>query len=190
VRSFFIILKEVSETEYRAALKGHEILMRHPVPDDAEKMIEGRKLVCDETDYLGRYGDEVKMTTEEERKYIEDMTSSKSNISVVVFCDGEYIGDCSVTGGTCDRLKHRGTLGIALRLKYTGLGIGTLLMENILNEAKECGFEQIELKVATKNERALALYKKFGFQICGTLPHHMKYRDGTYADMYYMVKML
>lgn len=61
-------------------------------------MIEGLKLVCDETDYLGRYGDEVKMTTEEERKYIEDMTSSKSNISVVVFCDGEYIGDCSVTG--------------------------------------------------------------------------------------------
>lgn len=169
----------MSETEYRAALKGHEILMRPPVPDDAEKMIEGLKLVCDETDYLGRYGDEIKMTTEEERKYIEDMTSSKSNISVVVFCDGEYIGDCSVTGGTCDRLKHRGTLGI-----------GTLLMENILNEAKERGFEQIELEVATKNERALALYKKFGFQICGTLPHHMKYRDGTYTDMYYMVKML
>lgn len=180
----------MSETEYRAALKGHEILMRPPVPDDAEKMIEGLKLVCDETDYLGRYGDEIKMTTEEERKYIEDMTSSKSNISVVVFCDGEYIGDCSVTGGTCDRLKHRGTLGIALRLKYTGLGIGTLLMENILNEAKERGFEQIELEDATKNERALALYKKFGFQICGTLPHHMKYRDGTYTDMYYMVKML
>ena len=33
--------------EYRAALKGHEILMRHPVPDDAEKMIEGLKLVCE-----------------------------------------------------------------------------------------------------------------------------------------------
>ena len=66
----------MSETEYRAALKGHEILMRPPVPDDAEKMIEGLKLVCDETDYLGRYGDEIKMTTEEERKYIEDITSS------------------------------------------------------------------------------------------------------------------
>ena len=63
-------------------------------------------------------------------------------------------------------------------------------MENILNEAKERGFEQIELEAATKNERAPALYKKFGYQICGTLPHHMKYRGGTYADMYYMVKML
>ena len=40
------------------------------------------------------------------------------------------------------------------------------------------------------NDRAIALYKKIGFEKMGTFPHNMKYKDGTYADAYWMVKIL
>lgn len=49
---------------------------------------------------------------------------------------------------------------------------------------------QLELEVVADNDRAIALYKKIGFEKMGTFPHNMKYKDGTYADAYWMVKIL
>ena len=40
------------------------------------------------------------------------------------------------------------------------------------------------------NERAIRLYREMGFEICGTFPNNMKYKDGSYADAYWMVKRL
>ena len=40
------------------------------------------------------------------------------------------------------------------------------------------------------NQAAVALYEKLGFVRCGTLPRNMKYADGHYADVYWMVKYL
>ena len=34
------------------------------------------------------------------------------------------------------------------------------------------------------------IYKKMGFEIFGTFPNNMKYKDGTYADAYWMMKRL
>ena len=44
--------------------------------------------------------------------------------------------------------------------------------------------------MAAQNAGAIALYKKLGFEICGTLPRNMKYPDGNYADVLYMAKLL
>lgn len=55
---------------------------------------------------------------------------------------------------------------------------------------KEKGLEQITLEVSAKNKSAVALYKKFGFEIYGTFPKNMKYKDGTYSDVIWMMKEL
>lgn len=88
------------------------------------------------------------------------------------------------------RNKHRVSMGIALQQKYSGNGIGTKMVETLLSVAKEKGIEQMELEVVTTNERAIGLYKKMGFEIFGTLPDNMKYKDGTYADVHWMMKKL
>ena len=63
-------------------------------------------------------------------------------------------------------------------------------MERLIAFAKQSGFEQIELTVESKNQRALQLYHKNGFIIYGTRPHGLKYPDGSYDNDYLMVKML
>ena len=88
------------------------------------------------------------------------------------------------------RFRHCVSLGIALYQKYTGMGIGKAILETVINLAKEMGYEQVELEVVADNERAIALYKKMGFEICGTTPKAMKYKDGSYADEHKMVKIL
>ena len=64
------------------------------------------------------------------------------------------------------------------------------LMERLLAFAAQCGYEQIELTVESKNHRALRLYLRYGFTVYGTRPHGMKYPDGSYDNDYLMVKML
>ena len=93
-------------------------------------------------------------------------------------------------GNALSRYKHRASVAIALYQKYTGMGIGRAMLEKIIAIAKDKGIEQLELEVVATNERAIGLYKSVGFEICGTMPNNMKYKDGTYADMYWMMKKL
>ena len=60
----------------------------------------------------------------------------------------------------------------------------------IIENAYEKGIEQLELEVVASNQSGLALYKKMGFETWGTFPNKMKYKDGTYADCYWMIKKL
>ena len=46
-------------------------------------------------------------------------------------------------------------------------GIGTLLMNTILKQAKLSGARMVILETQTCNENAIAFYKKIGFEIIG-----------------------
>ncbi|MGB0389276.1 MAG: GNAT family N-acetyltransferase [Ardenticatenaceae bacterium] len=52
---------------------------------------------------------------------------------------------------------------------YHGFGIGAKLMKRSLSKAKELGYESIWLCVWEKNERAIAFYRKWGFEKVGMI---------------------
>lgn len=56
------------------------------------------------------------------------------------------------------------SFAISLFKEYRGLGIGKTLMKTMLDELKVCGYKQASLAVQKEN-MALNLYKKLGFQI-------------------------
>jgi GNAT superfamily N-acetyltransferase len=58
-------------------------------------------------------------------------------------------------------------LGIAVMKKVRGKGIGNLLMENLIETASKDGFTSLSLSVDPKNNQAVQLYKKLGFEQCG-----------------------
>ena len=55
---------------------------------------------------------------------------------------------------------------------------------------EKCGFETAELTVVEGNNRAIHMYKTFGFMEVGRIPKANKYDDGTYAADIHMVKSL
>jgi L-phenylalanine/L-methionine N-acetyltransferase len=78
---------------------------------------------------------------------------------------------------------------MAVRDDWQGRGIGTALMEVALDLADNwLNLTRMELSVYTDNAAAVALYKKFGFEIEGT---HRRYafRNGEYADAYTMARI-
>lgn len=86
--------------------------------------------------------------------------------------------------------KHRAGIGIALYQKYTGFGLGRLMLNCLLKEIETAGYEQAELTVVEGNDRAYRLYQSLGFNECGRIPHANKYDDGTYGGEILMVKNL
>lgn len=85
--------------------------------------------------------------------------------------------------------NRRGGLGMGLLPEYRGQGLGSKLLGSVLDHAKNFGLEKVELHVYTSNQTAIALYKKFGFEIEGLIK---KYRilDGEYFDALTMAKFL
>jgi diamine N-acetyltransferase len=52
--------------------------------------------------------------------------------------------------------------------RWLGSGVGRALMQTCLDEARESGYRTIYLGVWEQNHRALAFYRKWGFEIVGS----------------------
>ena len=177
--------------EEQFTLGERNIVLRSAHEDEADMLIEYLKTVTGETDYLLINPDEVKYTTEGEIKFIKHQNEAEDAMMVLAFVDGDYAGNCSFTAeGNSRRVKHRADIGIALFQKYTGFGLGRLMLERLISKIKENGFEQAELTVVGGNDRAYHLYESLGFKECGRMPNANKYDDGSYSDDIYMVLTL
>ncbi|MCF0131683.1 MAG: GNAT family N-acetyltransferase [Pseudobutyrivibrio sp.] len=155
-------------------------------------MLPYLKRVSEETRFLLKEPDEIAdLTLESEEEFIINNLDKERGCLVLAFLDGEYVGNASfdVAGGS-RRNRHRADIGIALYLGYTGMGIGALLFECIMENIEKCGYSQAELTVVSDNSRAIHLYEKFGFKECGRIPNANRYDDGTCSDDIRMVKML
>lgn len=178
--------------EKKVILKnGQTCILRSPRIEDAAQMIEYLKISAGETDFLLRYPEEVNVTLEQERDMLQWYLASERNVMLMAEIDGVIVGNSSfVSVGKKIRVRHRCSVGIALYKKVWGLGIGTALLEMLIAKAVECDYEQMELDVLSKNDRAIHLYEQMGFVKCGIRPNAIRHKDGTYDDDIIMVRQL
>ena len=170
---------------------GREILLRNAEPDDAEALLRYLKTTAAETRFLVREPEEITLSVEAERQFIEGKIAAERELMIVAFAEGEHVGNCSLMEvGGARRYRHRCSVGIALYRAYWGRGIGRIMLETVLRTAAELGYEQAELEAVADNHAAVALYEKLGFRRYGVFPDNMKYKDGTYADGIWMMKKL
>lgn len=171
-------------------INGKSLLLRNATSSDAGMLIDYLKTVNTETRFLRYEPEEISYTLEQECKFIENINASKCNIMLLAFLDGIYIGNCSYAVDNAMRVRHRATLGIALYGKYTGMGIGGVMIDTLCSIASENGIEQMELEVVSDNTNAISLYERLGFVRCGSIPRANKYKDGNYSDEIRMFKSL
>lgn len=159
-----------------------EITILAVTPEDAEALIEFTRKVGGETDNLTFGSDGIKITIEEERNFLESFQNSSRKAFYVAKKDGQIIGNASFRSCSGERISHRGEFGIAVLKSEWGQGVGSMLLEKIIKFAKETAkVDIISLEVRSDNERAISLYKKFGFQKIGTFKGFFKI-DGKYID--------
>lgn len=170
---------------------GRECVLCPTTAKYAEEMIEFLKATAGETPFLLSYPDEVNFTFEDEWEYLTRLYADDRSAMLMALVDGKVVGNSSILGlGGKRRIRHRCSLGIALRKEYWGLGIGTAMIGYLSELAQQIGYEQIELEVLDGNDTAKRLYEKCGFAETGKHIHAVKYDDGTYRDEWLMVKTL
>jgi putative acetyltransferase len=104
--------------------------------------------------------------------------------------DGDVVGSAGLHPvGAHVRRRHVAMIGISVRPDAQRQGVGTALMQALCDYADRWAqILRIELGVYTDNERAIRLYRRFGFEIEGT---HRAYalRDGLYVDSHTMARL-
>jgi RimJ/RimL family protein N-acetyltransferase len=81
------------------------------------------------------------------------------------------------------RISHTGEFGLSVLKKWRGQGIGEILLSALLDWARSVpDLEKINLLVHATNDRAIALYRKFGFEVEGRRKKDLKLGPGEYVD--------
>ncbi|NUM46390.1 MAG: GNAT family N-acetyltransferase [Anaerolineales bacterium] len=117
------------------------------------------------------------------------LAENQENVFELVACvEGDIVGQVFLQIFPRPRRKHVGQIGMSVRDDFQGQGVGTALMQAAVDMADRwLNVLRLELDVYTDNEPAVRLYKKFGFEIEGTLKKYA-YRDGEYVDVYAMAR--
>ncbi|TCP70107.1 GNAT family N-acetyltransferase [Baia soyae] len=168
-----------------------ELIIRRAQVSDAEKLLDYGRNIAEESPYLIITPEEMKVEdVASEEKWIKSFEAS-GNVLLVAEIEGEIVGSLNCNRLRRSRVRHIGTMGIAVRKSYWNQKVGTKLIEALFEWAKENEMEEIQLTVIKHNDRAKHVYQKLGFKVIGERPRAMKYEDGTYADeilmSYYLV---
>lgn len=162
---------------------GRAIVLRDPEVDDAAAILECMAGVMAESDCLLGEADEFNYTLEQERVWVEEHREHPRSFAMVAACDGVVIGVLDFRVGRFRRQRHTGSFGVSLRAAFRGQGIGTRMMEIMLDWGRHHDeIEKIGLSAFSTNSQAIELYRRLGFIELARSPKHFKLADGSYAD--------
>ncbi|MBP3673987.1 MAG: GNAT family N-acetyltransferase [Oscillospiraceae bacterium] len=162
-----------------------EIIYREARPEDAQALLDYLKTVGGESDNLTFGAAGIPIPIDREENILENLQKSPHSRMLVALDGDEIVGNASLEGNNHPRFGHRCNFAITVRKSHWGRHIGSGLMERQIAFAKEAGAEIIGLEVRSDNERAIALYHKFGFEKYGSYPKFFKI-NGEYFDIDYM----
>ncbi|MDX7989341.1 GNAT family N-acetyltransferase [Xenorhabdus sp. 12] len=107
-------------------------------------------------------------------------------LDFVAEIEGNVVGTIGIFTFENPRRKHVVSFGIGIDENHFGKGVGSKLLEFVIDYAFNwLGTIRIELDVFVDNDRAIALYKKFGFEEEG-ISRLQALRNGQYCDVLVM----
>ena len=97
-------------------------------------------------------------------KFFKNIKSRSGYFIYGVSIDGVKVGACGLKNISANEGEYWGYIGDK---KYWGYGHGKEIINLCIQKAKDLGLKKINLKVAVSNERAIRLYRKYGFSETG-----------------------
>lgn len=134
------------------------------------------------------------INTENEKDFSASVTNwfyyFMTKASITLIADDVPVGIASFWLNDSEVFAHHSMFGIIVDPNNAGKGFGTILMEYVLDFAKNIlNLEFIELQVNEKNIPAINLYKKIGFRVSYIQEKFLKIND-EYFNFYVMKKYL
>jgi len=165
---------------------GRILLIREAVVNDARAVLDYVQSVSGESDFLSFGPGEFELTEPEEEEFIRKCLASDNQLYILASIDDAIVATLIFSGGRRPRVRHSGEFSMSVRRPYWGLGIGSLMLDTLIEWARANQIvKKINLRVRTDNRRAILLYERKGFVIEGTIRKEILL-DGKYFDHHWM----
>jgi RimJ/RimL family protein N-acetyltransferase len=176
-------------TDNVVSLMNSLVIIREIKESDAENFLNLCKRIDAETPYMMFEPGERLTTIEDQRNEIRDILSRDNQTIFIAEKSDQLIGYLAAYGGRYKRNMQTVYVVTGIVKGFTSQGLGTRLFEQLEEWAKKRKIHRLDLTVMVRNEAALALYKKIGFEIEGRKKHSLFIND-SYVDEYWMAKLL
>ncbi len=178
---------------------GCHLIFRNALPKEGKSIQQFIRQSYDESPYLATRSDEFVATTQRVSSWIESHLESPGKLMIVAEQGKALVGLLDFSNSRKQRLRHVGEFGLSVKQDWQGLGIGCGLLSTLIDWSSTSPvIEKLELQVFVENQRAIALYRSFGFETEGIRRHAVKYvdqgadqsSDANYTDIMMMGKFV
>ncbi|MDI6878716.1 MAG: GNAT family protein [Desulfitobacteriaceae bacterium] len=143
---------------------GQTVLLREAVKEDAPELVTYLHKIGGESDFLTFGYGELSVSVNDEEALLEDSRNAQNKIMILALVGDKIIGNLHFTGGGRARIKHTGEFGVSVLKDYWNQGIGTALVQELIQWAKASNvIRKLNLRVRSDNESAIRIYEKLGF---------------------------
>jgi len=168
---------------------GREVILRTPRWKDLDDILELINSLVDES---AEIPDKRKLTKEKEADRLRTRLNSLEKgeaFELVAEVNGKVMANSGLYRKTAYS-NHVGEIGFIGILKdYRDNGIGTEILETLIDEGKKLKLKVLFLGVFSTNTVARHVYEKVGFRETGRIPKFF-HKNGNYVDDVIMAKEL
>lgn len=163
---------------------GLKLELRRPREEDAGDIIKYLNIVGGESDNLTFGKDEVTLTIEEEREFVNSSNNAPNTFMLLGIIDNNIVSLSRISGSDRKRTSHNGELAISVRKDYWNMGVGSYVIKELLRFVREHStIRNITLGVKAENSAALKLYEKFGFKKIGVHKNYFNINGDFYDEI-------
>lgn len=169
---------------------GRRVSIRPAVADDAEEVLVYLRTVGGESNNLTFGPEGPGLAANEEREFLSRCAASNNALVLVAICDGAVVGSLSFEGGQRARTRHTGELGISVARAFSGLGVGTALLRELIAWAERSGvIRKLNLRTRVDNLGAIRLYERLGWVAEGIVRRDQGI-EGVFTDTLFMGRLV
>lgn len=117
----------------------YELLIREAEPSDAAELVTFLNRVSVETDFTSLDRNGILMTDTEMELFLDKHAHSENQITLLALLNDEIAGLVNITADQRKRVRHIGDLFIVIGKKYWNNGLGSLLLEEVIEWAQASG---------------------------------------------------
>ena len=158
-------------------MSDHWLIVRPAVPADGDALVELGRDVAAEPELWLTYD----RTRGDERRNVRGVQRDAGVAVLVAETEEGVVGRLSIARDRSPLSRHVAEFGLMVAASARRRGIGSALIEEAMNWARDLGIVRLELTVFPHNAPAIALYRKLGFQEEGILRRRYLI-DGRYVD--------
>ncbi|GGP11834.1 GNAT family N-acetyltransferase [Oceanobacillus neutriphilus] len=171
-------------------IRNIQYLIRTAEEKDAKRLPAIRLQIDGETENMDRERGEAYIDEAGFKHIIKNDAESLNNLFLTAEVDGEIVGFSRCEGNMLKRTSHQVDFGVCVLKEYWGYAIGQNLLKESIHWAEFNKIKKIKLSVLETNDKAIKLYKKYGFEIEGVLKKDKRLSDGNYYNTVLMGKFI